>query len=900
MTETPRKKKLIEVALPLDEINAASKADKGRAHGTLKNLHKWFAPMPVPAWRALIFSALVDDPEDDNRRAVLLDLIKRMVATGADLPDADTMAEAQAVLAKQYPDGPPVVHDPFCGGGSTLVEAQRLGLHTLGSDLNPVPVLISRTLTQLLPPLADRSPIHPRKAEAVRVGLFGNAEGRANQYKGLEGLIQDVTYYAEDIRDRAREALADPYRSRGAEVVVAWLWARTAVCPNPACGVETVLTTSWWLSKRKNDKAWIEPRLDGDRIALDVITKRRDGRAPDAPKSPRGATFKCLGCENSIPEEVIERQAESAGLGLRMTAVVVEDTDGRRTYREPTADEVEAADVDLSEFTIPDQVPVSDGGTRSRYGLTMQSDLYGARQLATMCVLSDLVAETYERVLAEGGTREWATAITTVLGLGVGRFAQFASSQARWTVRDNVSSFEGAFPRNDIPVTWDYYEINPFGDAGPSWTQTFVSTTRALRNVVAGGSGSVVLGDARKVTADRPALVATDPPYFDAIGYADLSDYFYVWHRRALRNVHPDLYATIATPKSEELTAIPAHHGNSRQIARDYFIDGFTETFRSLQGSMTDGVPMIVVYASREQKGSADEQGRWSSILTAIVNADLEITGTWPILGTTDRRMIGQGTNAVATYVAMTCRPRREGAEVTTLSDFTRSLRRELATSVRDLQAASILPVDLAQAAMGPGMQIYSRYRAVLDQAGSAIGVEHALRLINTALAEVMDEQEGELDAESRFAVRWWESHGWGAAAYGEADKLARPLGISVDDAVRAQVASSLGGKVRLFGLSELDPTWTPSSDIRPTAWEAVHHLVNRLVDRGGELEAARLMGALGGLQDPAMALAYRLHEIAAKKGMASDQERYNALINSWSELLKLSADGTSVVERLF
>lgn len=348
------------------------------------------------------------------------------------------------------------------------------------------------------------------------------------------------------------------------------------------------------------------------------------------------------------------------------------------------------------------------------------------------------------------------------------------------------------------------------------------------------------------------------------------------------------------------MTAISTHHNNSRQTARSYFIEGFTETFRSLQRSLKVDLPMVVVYASREQKGSADEQSRWSSILTAIVKADMEITGTWPILGTTDRRMIGQGTNAVATYVAMVCRPRTENASVTTLNEFSRALRRGLSARVRDLQAASILPIDLAQAAMGPGMQIYSRYRAVLDQAGSPVGVEQALRVINASLAEVLDEQEGELDAESRFASRWWDQHGWASAPYGEADKVARPLGISVDDVIRAQVASSVGGKVRLRGLEELNPDWTPSSDSQPTAWEAVHHLVNRLVDRGGELEAAGLLAELGTLQDPAMELAYRLHEIAARRGRATDQERYNALISSWAELVKLSSSGPSATERLF
>lgn len=897
MNDTNRKRKLIEVALPLDEINAASKADKGRAHGTLKNLHKWFAPMPVPAWRAMLFAALIDDPEDDNRRVYLLDLIKRLVANGADLPDEESLSEARDLIAKQFPDGPPIVHDPFCGAGSTLVEAQRLGLETLASDLNPVPVLITRTLTEVLPRVWGGQPLHPERQRNSSRALFV-----ANKpYSDLDGLICDVMYYASLIRDQAYKALAAHFPNRGGnETTAAWLWARTAMCRNPACGIETVLTTSWWLSKRKNDLAWIQPRAENGFVHLDIVTGRRGGEAPPSPKSPRGASFQCLGCGNAVTEDDLDAQVARGGLGLRMTAVVIEDSRGRRTYRAPTETERAQAEVSLEGVNVPDQVPVSDGGSRNRFGMVTQADLYTARQLVTLDLLASLVAETHSTVVADGGSDEWATAVTTLLGLGVGRFAQFMSSQARWTVRSNVSSFEGAFPRNDIPVTWDFYEINPFGDAGPSWTQTFVSTTRSLRNVVSDGRGRAQIGDARETKADRPALVATDPPYFDAIGYADLSDYFYVWHRRALRKVHPDLYVTMATPKDRELTALASHHGNSRETARDYFIEGFTETFRNLQSSLMEGLPMIVVYASREQKGGPDEQGRWSSILTAIAKAGMEITGTWPILGTTDRRMIGQGTNVVATYIAMTCRPRVADAQAITLNEFNRVLRRELSTGVRNLQAASILPVDLAQAAMGPGMQIYSRYRAVLDQAGNRVSVDNALRLINAALGEVLEEQEGELDPESRFAVRWWASHGWGAAPFGEADKTARPLGISVDDVLRAKVAQSVGGKVRLLGDGAMDHSWVPSADIRPTAWEAVHHLAHRLIDRGGELEAARLLAVLGNLQAPAIALVYRLHDIAAKRGRTGDQERYNALINSWVELIKLAGDSAVTSEGLF
>lgn len=906
MTENYRKRKLIEVALPLDEINAACKADKDRKTGTIRNLHKWFAPMPLPAWRALLFAALIDDPEDDNQRVYLLDVIKRLVINGADLPDQDTLDEAKELLEKQFPEGLPIVMDPFCGGGSTLVEAQRLGLRTEGSDINPVPVLISRTLTTLLPSVTGFQPQHPHGASeldpsmpAHQSRLFSDAQ---TPFTGLDGLVRDVEFHAERIRQAAIDRLRDAFPKTPGEVPVAWLWARTVPCTNPACGVETILTTTWWLSKKKGDLAWIEPYIDQGCVMLEVHSGKRSGGPQDPPKVGRGASFACVACAQVVTEEDVRRLAEAHQMGLRMVAVAT-DVDGRRCYRAPNPNEERAA----ADVVVPESVSEASLGPANqyvappRYGLTKFRDLFTPRQLLTISTFAELVAATPARIRDEGGSDEWARAVTTVLGLAVGQLARFGSNLCQWRLRSAANSkAEAAFSRADLPMMWDFAETYFDGGSVGDWTQICRSVTRAFPYVVSGGSGNVVRRDARAAIGNGQALVATDPPYFDAIGYADLSDYFYMWHRIAFRSVYPDLYQTIAVPKSGELTAFPWHAGGTKEAARDYFINGFTETFKSLQQASAPGLPLLVVYASKEQKGGREEETRWSSILTAIIDAGMEITGAWPVHGTGSTRMRGIGANAVAAYIVMICRPRAQQAGSCTLAEFNRALRRELGPAVRDLQAASILPVDLAQAAMGPGMQIYSRYRAVLDQSGSRVPVDRALRLINLALAEVLDEQEGELDPESRFAVRWWETHAWESASFGEADKTVRPLGISVDDVARAQVITSQGSKVQLLGLGDLDPSWVPSGDMRPTAWEAVHHLAHRLIDRGGELEAARLMAVLDNLRDPAMALVYRLHDIAAKKGRTRDQERYNALINSWAELVKLSSDGSIASEGLF
>ena len=908
MSDHPTRK-LIEVALPLDEINAASKADKDRKTGTIKNLHKWFAPAPLPAWRALLFAALVDDPDDEEKRAYLLDVIKRLVANKADLPDDDTLAEARSIIKAQFPDGVPTVMDPFCGGGSTLVEAQRLGLPTLGSDLNPVPVLITRTLTELLPKVYGQQPLHPEKITAkvgkgrgrnrqTGVDLFGTNEDVV--YNGYDGLSRDVTYYAERIRERAWEQLKNYYPHQPGETPIAWLWARTAKCPNPACGIETILTTSWWLSKKKNDLAWIEPRVAKGGARLDVVARQKHGQAPRSPKVGR-ATFACIGCGTPLGEDYIRREGVTGRLGVRMTAVVLEK-DGVRTYRAPTSEDdgglPRALDSPLAGLRL-------EGWNRDvrppLYGLATWDRLFTPRQLLTLTTFADLVAQIDREIINDGGTKEWAKTVASVLGLAVGSAPIAWSSQVRWRQRETAhAKAEPAFARNDLPMSWDFAEA--YFDSGSvgDWLGIVINTLRGVRWAANDASGETTKADARRVSANCGCLVATDPPYFDAICYADLSDYFYVWHRRALRDVHPDLYGTVTAPKSAELTAIPSHHGGDNEVARAYFIEGFTETFRNLRNSMADGLPMLVVYASKEQKSGKGEETRWESILSAMLAAELEITGAWPIHMTSTTRMIGQGTNSVAAYIVMVCRPRRADAGTISLMDFTRELRRELPGAVLALQEASVLPVDLPQAVLGPGMSIFSRHKAVLDQSGQPIPVGRAMQLISTARGEILDEQQGEMDPASRFAVAWWESYGWQSGAFGIADQVVRPHGISVDDVVMAGVVESRGGQVRLLGETGLDRSWEPSKDAHPTAWEAVHHLADRLVDGGGVQEAAALLSKLGPLKDQAQMLAYRLESIAARKGWAKDQERYNALIGSWSDMLAESARSAGKTEELF
>lgn len=554
-----QKRKLIEVGLPLLEINDACKAYKERKTGTIRNIHKWFASMPLPAWRALLFAALVDDPEDDERRLYYLDVIRRLVKNGADLPDPEDLREAQLILQAQFPEGVPAVMDPFCGGGSTLVEGQRLGLPTYGSDLNPVPVLISRTLTSILPQVWDQQPLHPESVDVSRRrtqkvsrsagdGLFPDST-TPRVYLGYEGLARDVTVYAARVTAAVAEAVCVHFPPTPGETPIAWLWARTARCPNPACRAETILTTSWWLSRKKGALAWVVPEVSGTSISLKVITDQREGQAPAEPKAGRG-DFACICCGSTLKAEYLRAEGKRGRLGFRMTAVVAEQG-GRRIYRAPHAREVEAARQCPRPVEVGEDAVINPKGAGIRtpgYGLLSWADQYMPRQLTVLAAFADEIAATHELLLKEGASQQWADAVTSLLALNLGKLAQANSCQTRWLLRPTAEAKAVlAFDRNDLPMMWDFAETNPFARSVGSFEIIVIGQLRGLTSLVP-GVGRVERQDAR-VTRTDAALLATDPPYFDAIGYADLSDYFYVWHRRALQGVFPDLYTSMAAPK---------------------------------------------------------------------------------------------------------------------------------------------------------------------------------------------------------------------------------------------------------------------------------------------------------------------------------------------------------------
>lgn len=875
--------KLIEVALPLEAISAASRRDKDRKTGTIKNVHKWFAPMPTPAWRALLFATLVDDPGDEDGRAKLLDLITRLVPDHGGAPDKATLAEARKHITEATGGNPPTVFDPFCGGGSTLVEAQRLGLPAAGSDLNPVPVLITRVLTELIPQVAGRPPLVGDPAQ-----LKGTIGGP------LEGLLADCRHYALRVRQKVWEEIGHLYPAApGGGTIIAWLWARTVTCPNPACRAVAPLVSSFWLSKRKGSETWIEPvdRRPGKPVRFTLTTG--PGLPPPPTKVGRGGTFRCAVCDQPIPEQHVKDEGIASRLGMQLMAFAVDGPNGRR-YLAGTPD-LEPPRVDR-----PDDAPDIELPDDSRnfwcklYGFRTVADLFTDRQLVLLGGFADAIAEVRGWVRSDGGDELQARAIASVVGLCLGKLVGVLSTQSRWKIdsRNGSGKAEAAFSRHALPMTWDFVEVNPFGGAAGDWLGHFDSLARGLRSLPQTSTAAYTFtADARKAAKrlDPLVLVATDPPYFSQIGYADLSDYFYPWLRRALANVHHDLFATVATPKAAELVAAPYRHGGKDKAAR-YFIAGFTKAFHHLAEASAADLPILVVYAHRQEETGNGELSStaWDAMLTALLKAELRIVGTWPIHATGSSRQLGLGTNALASYVVLVCRPQVAGAKVVDQQGFLGALRAELPRAVRKLQEGAISTIDLGQATLGPGMAIFSRFSRVIEPSGEAMKVRSALELIGQVRGEVLDEFVGDVDRETRWAMGWYQTHGLADGPFDDAEKGFKTTNTSLDGLKRADIVRSRDGKVALKSRDELSATWSPAEDRHLTVWEVTQHLTKRL-KTGGIQPAAELLREARAKADEARSLAYWLSLTAAARGWTDEVSDYDALVTEWPELARIA-----------
>ena len=987
MNTTASRRKLIEVALPLDAINKASAREKSIRHGHPSTLHLWWARRPLAAARAVIFAQMVDDPSEyvdvllsdpKAKRAAQRELNKRLAAHAArrTLADDEATEDAEPVLeeviaelerdrlfaiiedlvlwenttnevvlqrardeiwqswrracaanaghprARELFDRHklPAFHDPFAGGGALPLEAQRLGLESHASDLNPVAVLINKAMIEIPPKFAGRPPVNPESRR--------DRELVEQDWTGARGLAADVRYYGQWMRDEAEKRIGwlypkvavttemaeerpdlAPYVGREL-TVIAWLWARTVKSPNPAfADVDVPLVSTFMLSTKKGKEAYIQPVIEngGYRFMVKVGMSEDVETAKAGTKLGRGANFRCLLSGTPIAGDYIKAQGKAGRIGARLMAIVAEGDRGRR-YLPPTVEHEAAAQKARPDWK-PDVMFFQQalGFRIGNYGMEKWSDLFTPRQLAALTTFSDLVQGAYEqvrrdsldagvvddvKVLRDGstGATAYAEAVCVYLGIALSRLTDICNALCRWEI--TKTQVRNLFGRQAIPMIWDFAENNVFGDVAGDYMVSLRNMAKALDRMPMCGRGTGSQNDAQTHAASVDKVVSTDPPYYDNIGYADLSDFFYVWLRRSLRSVFPELFATLAVPKAEELVATPYRHG-SRQKAEAFFLNGMTLAVKRLADQAHRAFPVTIYYAFKQSETKVDAgtvRTGWETFLDAVIRSGFAITGTWPMRTELGNRLRGMDSNALASSVVLVCRQRLADAPLVTRREFVTALKTELSMAFVHLQRGNIAPVDLAQAAIGPGMAVYTRYAKVLDALGKPVPVRDALALINETLDEVLAEQEGDFDADTRWALAWFEQSGFDDGKYGIAETLSKAKNTSVGGLVEAGILASKAGKVRLLKPDELPDDWNPATDPRLTAWEMVHHLI-RVLESGGESAAAELATALGTAAETARELCYRLYILCERSKRAAEALSYNALVQSWPEITRLARE---------
>ena len=856
MTNAP-KKKLIEVSLPLEAINAEGAREKSIRQGHPSTIHLWWARRPLAAARAVLFAQLVDDPssrpdefptveEQDAERARLHALIERLVLWD-NTNDDDLLRNAREEIRKSNDGTLPAVLDPFAGGGTIPLEAQRLGLESHASDLNPVAVLINRALIEIPPKFAGRAPVHP------------DAPSQTISWDRAQGLAEDVRRYGAWLRNEAARRIGHLYPTITApggtsHRVIAWIWARTVTSPNPANPIETPLVRSWWLGKKKGQEHYIRPIVEGSTVSFEVLAGT-DGPTGDSDGTIDRKGGRAVGDGTPFTLNYVREQGRAGKLGSRLMAVVAEGPRGR-LFLSPTDEHEAAARIDAPEASPRGAIGHYPRDIKTQtYGMTEWADLYTNRQLTALVTLSDLVEEARSKVLedatASGWTRgdrldeggadaeAYADAVAVYLGLGVSKTADMNNALVSW--KSSMNQAIHLFTRQAIPMMWDYAEVNPFAGAAGDVSVSLSNMAKVIDRLPATAFGDVRQADASTRSYSGIA-VSTDPPYYDNIGYSDLSDFFYVWQRRALGTVVPKLFGTMLTPKAEELVANPYRHGGKDE-AEQFFVGGFNQVFQRIRESANTDVPLTVYYAYKQQDANDDGQSStgWHTLLDGLIEAGWEITATWPMRSELSNRMLSQTKNALASSIVLACRPRQPHAPATTRRALVSALKAELPQALRRLMQGAIAPVDLAQAAIGPGISVFSRYSRVRESDGSDMSVRDALLLINATLDEVIGEQESDFDPDTRFAVKWYRQYGWTQESSGIADQLARSSDTSIGALERGGIFEAKGGKARLLVPSQLDGAWDPAADERVSVWEATVRLAAVMAKDGADKVAELL-----------------------------------------------------------
>lgn len=941
-------KKLIEVALPLDDINIASAREKSIRHGHPSTLHLWWARRPLAAARAVLFAQMVNDPggergyfagktkaKADAEREKLFQIIRDLVKW-ENSNNEEILERARIEIRNSWretcalnkgepgydPDKPPAFHDPFAGGGTIPLEAQRLGLESYASDLNPVAVLINKAMIEIPPKFAALKPIGP-------ISNSNRQREMHEDWSGARGLAEDVRRYGEWMRVQAESRIGHLYPKVGITdemgadrpdlkqyigdelTVIAWIWARTVRSPNPAFAhVEVPLSSSFVLSRKVGREAWVEPIIEGDTYRFVLRIGNPPASAAAGTKVSQGA-FKCLFSGSPIRYDYVDDEAKAGRMGTCLMAIVAEGKRGR-VYLDPT--DAQLAVARSARPTWKPETPCrgtfGSNAQGRRYGFNVFGDYFTARQLVALTTFSDLACEVREKVAADAksmgldddgvglesggsGATAYGDAVAVYLSLVASRQANYMSSLCVWSSHPKDELAKQVFLRQGIAMTWDFAETNPFCNSGGTIDGNVSYVSNCIERFVANALGSAE--QANVVDAELEGkVISTDPPYFDNVGYADLSDFFYAWLRRGAKPIFPALFSTLSVPKAEELIVAVHRHG-SKDLAELFFMEGMTDALGNIARKSHPAFPITIYYAFKQSE-TDDKNGTssngWETFLAAVLKAGLTICGTWPVR----TELIGnlkKVVNALASSIVLVCRVRAANAPIVSRRDFQRQLREQLPDALKTMIGGSnglspVAPVDLAQAAIGPGMAIFSEYAAVLNQDGSHMDVHDALILINREITDFLTPDSGGFDADTLFCNSWFEEYGWGAGPFGDAEVLSRGKGTSVPGVTEAGVVESGGGKVRLLRWAEYEAGWDPKADKRNPVWESAHQLI-RALNQQGESEAGALLATMPNKAEPIRQLAYHLYTLCERKKWAEDARVYNELITAWHAIVSAS-----------
>ncbi|MGN0739556.1 MAG: DUF1156 domain-containing protein [Treponema sp.] len=948
-------KKLIEVALPLDDINEASAREKSIRHGHPSTLHLWWARRPLASARAVIFAQMVNDPlwrfemegktpspqeksAATKKREKLFKIIRELVKW-ENTTNEDVLNEAREEIRASWketcelnkdhpeaktlfnPDVLPAFHDPFAGGGALPLEAQRLGLESYASDLNPVPVMINKAMIEIPPLFANQRPVHPIAEDTVWYE-------EKRDYKGAQGLAEDVAYYGKWMRDEAEKKIGHLYPKvkitqkmvderpdlrqylNKELTVIAYIWARTVKSPNPAFKeVDVPLSSSFVLSKKKDKEAWIEPVVNGKKYTFKVHSGMYPKKAENGTKAGgRGADFTCIVSGTPISGNYIKSEGCAGKMGAVLLAAVCEGTNGRVYISPDNVPLPSSAEYKITwkpEGKIPARLT---GGTCVPYGLDEWYKIFTNRQLTTLDTFSDLIPILISKIKSDAvkhgllddnkgieqlgkGATAYAQALAVYLSFAIDKLSDSNSALASWTpLRDTMRN---TFGRQALPMVWDFAEVNPFSESTGNFSNCLDWIEKCFASFYTSSLGSVKQAPAQTQTISTNKVISTDPPYYDNIEYSSLSDFFYVWMRHNLRNIYPALFSTIATPKKEELIAVSYRH-DSKESAELFFLNGMTEVMANLANISNSAFPVTIYYAFKQSETSdsgATSSTGWETFLQAVINAGFSVNGTWPMRTEREGRMIGVGTNALASSIVLVCRRRSENAIEVSRRYFLRELKKVMDEAKEvmtqgDETTSPVAPVDLSQAIIGPGMAVFSKYKAVLEADGSAMNVKEALKLINRYM------EEDDFDANTLFCKDWYAQYGWNEGLYGEADVLARAKNASIQILQANGTIISGQGKVQLTSWKDYKNTNEILVNSTLSTWNLLHQFIHELNLHGTE-GAAEVYVRYNNRTADVRSLAYTMYTLCERSDRAEDARVYNELIIAWDDI---EAASSSVV----